>query len=162
MLSFAQFYHFLTEKFLSGFDANHGYAEIYKNPTPNEWTLVGNKRMPPWDLEKFGKPCYYAGGILTDKDFYVFDRENAEHFATAREIPKLPTWFPLYCYYFAGTGVLALSASSYSFNKHDNDKYYKSRADDPSRRLILAKIKGHPQIKKYSKVVDLEGKPFPV
>lgn len=162
MLSFAQFHHFLTEKFLKGYKGDYAYSELYLNPTANEWTSVGNKQRPPYELKKYGEQCYYAGGILTDKAFYVFDRESAEHFLTARQIDKLGTWFPLYCYYFAGTGVLAVSGSSFSFNMDDQDKLYASKAENPERRLILSKIKGHPVLKKYTKVVDIDGKPFPI
>lgn len=162
MLTFTQFRRILSEKFLAGFDANFGYAEIYKNPNSNEWTQVGHKQDPPWDLESYGAKCYYAGGILTPKDLFVFDRQHAEHFATAREIPKLGPWFPLYCYYFPGPDVLALSPSSFSFTGKDKDAYYKSRAENPDLALLKRKVKGHPQLKKFTKVVDIDGKKIPI
>jgi hypothetical protein len=135
------------------------YAEIYKNPTKIEWTKVGHKQHAPWSLEEdYGKMCYYAGGILTSKDLYVFDRENAEHHSASYEISKLePNWFPLYCYFFYIPDVLAISASSFSFSDADNKKLEKSTASDPELSIMRRRVKGHPQLKKFKKIVTYDG-----
>ena len=151
--------HFLIEKFLKGFDADFGYSEIYKNPTRVEWTQVGHKQSPGMYLrDAYGAVCYYAGAILTTKDIYVFNRENAEHHTTAYAIPKLESnWFPLYCYFFFAANVLAISPSSFSFSPEDMKKFERSKSNHADDNIMKRRVKGHPQLKKFARVVDTDG-----
>lgn len=154
MLTFLQFAHRLQEKFLAGFDGNYGYLEIFQNPTGTELRECSSYHETPWDITKFGKMCYYAGGILTSKHLFAFNRDISEHKQVSRKIPfKLleSNWLPLYMYYFPEKNTIALTTSSWSMSR---EMQMMSRE---ANNTHLKRAAGHPAFREF-KIYDDEGK----
>ena len=128
-----RFLQFLHERFYKSFDGRFGYVEVYKNPTITE-------------LEEMSKGNNWRqlGAIATDKDLYVWDRQEGEHDEVKRTISGLPPrWVPLYLYYKHSTRSCEVLLSRYSAAKvgleYDEDE-------------LVAFCKAHPAFKIFSNI----------
>jgi len=144
MLSFRQF---LTEKFVIGTTSPRGYCEVFRNPTPDEFVTAGERGSNPHipGVEALGR-CIYLGGIITDKNLYVFNRGQAQHSqVNYQAVPAAEQMQGLYCYlyYFPKTNVLCIDPSAFA---------------QVSEYDIQRRVSKHPVMRRFAKVINDGGK----
>jgi hypothetical protein len=145
MLSFRRF---LAEKFLQGAEGKHRYTEIFINPSPDELLIVGNRHTPvSSQLFYLGKNYVFFGGILADRNLYVFDREAGEHQDVADALgDKLPykEWLPLDMYYWPKLKTGAVIISRYTLSN------MMGHSTEPSAEQYV-EVGRHPVVKRLFK-----------
>ena len=143
--------HPLHEK-VTGYDGQHGYVEVFENPTPDELQQVG--RRVAWksgypDLASLGTYYYYMSGIITPTMWFVW--RNIHHKAIyASGIDNVPAGpsaaaIPVYLGYFPETKTLACSIAPYSLTQ------LKHEAADS---VLLPLLQKHPQLRSYHPVIN--------
>lgn len=143
-------YAHLTEQFVKGIDAAHGYTEIYKNPTRSELENFAVDTSVAKPLQKrYGSNIRYLGAWVNDKNLFVFDRSTAEHSDVINKLRTVidKSYLPIYLYYFPDSKTVAVRPSSWSWS-HDSSA--------PDSAAITRMAKRHPAFKIFSTVVDAE------
>lgn len=130
MLTFKQF--LMREEFYKGGDTHYGYVEIFKNPSK-------------YEMRDLAKENRETGAIISGKNLYVWNRNEAEHGDVKHLIPRTSkNWIPLYLYYTASDNSVTVSVSSYSM--------YSSGREDYNAEEIFDACKEHPAFKVFSTI----------
>lgn len=79
MAVFKTFRQFFSEGFVFSVQANFGYAEIFKNPSPKEWRICKAETQVRKDVIS-------VAAILTGTDLYIWDRSASGHLRIIQEM----------------------------------------------------------------------------
>ncbi len=79
MMVLKTFTQFITEEFAFSVQANFGYCEVFKNPSPKEWRACKAEFQVRKDVIS-------VAAILTATDLYIWDRTASGHLRIIQEM----------------------------------------------------------------------------
>lgn len=144
----------LLEATVVGVEIYDQYVEIFQNPRPGDFTndSLGMSRKRPNETRLgtaiHGRMYYRSAAIVTQTDWYVWDREMAVHEDVLSRLKLRPHEYSkaatLYVGYFPWSRALGVDESEWT-----NGKLY-------SNDGLVDMMSAHPAIKGFSRVVHME------
>lgn len=148
----------IAETIFAGAETSHGYVEIFVDPTGKELRIgkaYSESQLefaPPikhLEQQGFVPPFHYMGGIISDTQWFVFDRERATHHDILKElvaenVPK--KLIPIYVWhYLKEPRHLFIQAAKWSMHSP-----YAQAVDDQKLKTL---VRTHPKLKAYTVMV---------